>query len=1247
MSERPNELDPGSPAPASLDAVVTTAELARRPARPPDHAAENSALVALARAMAEAPDAVLQQLADAALELCRAGSAGVSLAERDGDREVFRWHATAGAFAPYRGGTMPRAFSPCGTVLDRNATQLMADPARHFPPVAALTPAVAEVLLVPFYRGGTAVGTVWVAAHDPGRLFDAEDARVVTSLAGFAAVAVQARERDRDGRRADERARTILDSITDAFIGLDRGWRFTYVNPRAEGLLGRPAADIVGKDYWAEFPGSRGTAFEAAYRRTMADGVPLSVTDYYADHDRWYEVHAYPAPDGISVYFRDVSERRRAEDQLRASEERVRLAVEAAGVGYWEWDLATDRCRVDATCAALFDVGTETTGAELLGRIVAADRAATDAAVRATVEGARAYDAEFRVRRRDGSVRWLAGRGNVTRDAAGRPARLVGVNTDVTDRKRTEATSWASEERFRFLDRLGQETRGLADAGAVMAATARLLGDHLGVTRTAFADVDADGDRFTIRHDWTAPGAASTVGVYSLDLFGLRAAAKMRAGRPLVVRDVDAELAPGEGAEAFNAIGIKAIVCCPLVKGGRLVAMMAVHSAAPRDWAAAEVALVEEVVERSWAHVERVRDAAALRETGDRLNLLVENVKDYAVVLLDTGGTVVEWTAGAERITGWSAAEAVGESGRLLFTPEDVAAGVHEAEMRKAASEGRAEDKRWHQTRSGGTFYADGVMAPLHAEGGELRGYGKVFRDATVQKWAEDELARVSAASDRQRRLYETVLSATPDFVYVFGLDHTVLYANDALIAMWGRGRDGAVGKTFLEIGYEPWHAALHDREIDQVAATRQPVRGEVPFAGTHGRRIYDYIFVPVFGAAGEVEAVAGTTRDVTDRKAAEEALRDADRRKDEFLATLAHELRNPLAPVRTGLQILKVAGGTEKGAKALAMMERQVAHMVRLVDDLMDVSRITRGKVDLRRQRIDLRAALDSALETSRPLIEAAGHEFAVRLPDGPLALDADPTRLAQVFANLLNNAAKYTPEGGRLELAVEREGGEAVVRVSDTGVGIPADMLPKVFDMFTQVGRSIDRSQGGLGIGLTLVRRLVEMHGGTAAADSPGPGAGSTFTVRLPLARAGGGPAAGEATDGGRADGAAGRLRVLVVDDNVDGAESLAMLLQMTGHESVTAHTGPTALTAAAFFRPDLVFLDIGLPGLNGYEVAARLRATPGPVRPLLVALTGWGSEEDRRQSRAAGFDHHLTKPVDAAEVARLLRGLTPGAG
>jgi signal transduction histidine kinase/ActR/RegA family two-component response regulator len=372
------------------------------------------------------------------------------------------------------------------------------------------------------------------------------------------------------------------------------------------------------------------------------------------------------------------------------------------------------------------------------------------------------------------------------------------------------------------------------------------------------------------------------------------------------------------------------------------------------------------------------------------------------------------------------------------------------------------------------------------------------------------------------------------------------------------------------------------------------------------------------------------------------ERLREQDRRKDEFLATLAHELRNPLAPIRTGLEILRAGAPAEQAEKIREMMQRQLQHLVRMVDDLLDVSRVTLGKVSLKKERMDFRSVLHSALETTRPLIEARNHELAVRLPQDAFALNVDHTRMTQVVANIVGNAAKYTPPGGRIQLTAETDGQTFVLKVSDSGVGIPTEMLPRVFDLFTQVRRTgSDGVQDGLGLGLTLVRRLVEMHEGAVEAESPGLGKGSTFTVRLPLARAErAAPAPVSAAEDKSVKGAS--LRVLVVDDNADAAETLAMLLGLDGHLTRVVHSGEEALAAVADFCPDIAFVDIGLPDLTGYEVARRLRASANaPKALLLVALTGWGMEEDRRQAHSAGFDVHLVKPVDLAKINEVLTG------
>ena len=367
-------------------------------------------------------------------------------------------------------------------------------------------------------------------------------------------------------------------------------------------------------------------------------------------------------------------------------------------------------------------------------------------------------------------------------------------------------------------------------------------------------------------------------------------------------------------------------------------------------------------------------------------------------------------------------------------------------------------------------------------------------------------------------------------------------------------------------------------------------------------------------------------------------ALREADRRKDEFLAILAHELRNPLAPLRNALEALRLKPhDREAAAWARAVMERQVAQMVRLIDDLLDLSRVSRGRIELRHERSDLASLVNGALEICGAAIKAGGHKLTLDLPAEALPLSVDPTRIVQVICNLISNAAKYTPPGGRITVSARRQDGALEFSVRDTGIGIPQDMLQKVFDMFTQVTQSVERSQGGLGIGLTLVKRLVELHGGTVEARSAGPGRGSEFVVRLPEH-----PEAAMTTRVAAlpeaATPAAGR-RILVADDNRDAADSLAFMLRLAGHEVRIAYDGQQAIDMAEAFRPALALIDIGMPRLNGYETARRLRAKPYGETMLLIALTGWGQADDRNRSLAAGFDHHMVKPVDPSMLERLL--------
>jgi signal transduction histidine kinase len=408
------------------------------------------------------------------------------------------------------------------------------------------------------------------------------------------------------------------------------------------------------------------------------------------------------------------------------------------------------------------------------------------------------------------------------------------------------------------------------------------------------------------------------------------------------------------------------------------------------------------------------------------------------------------------------------------------------------------------------------------------------------------------------------------------------------------------------------------------------------------------YKVVTLTDDRGKPIAIGTVSQDITHRKELENNLRTlaaelsvSDRRKNEFLATLAHELRGPLAPLGNVLEIWKRSTNQEQLRQARGTMERQLGQMVRLVDDLLDLNRITHNRLELRKTRLDLAAVVEHALETSRPLAEARGHELTVSLPEEPCYLQGDAVRLAQVFSNLLSNSCKYTPEGGKISLTARRLGDTVIVTVKDNGIGIPPDRLEAVFDMFAQIDTSLAQAQGGLGIGLTLVKQLVSMHGGTVAAHSAGLGSGSEFTVCLPLD---GGATDAAATAPSSENGNAIGRRILIVDDNKDAATSLSMLLELEGHHTVSVHDGPAAIDAAERDRPDVVLLDIGLPQMSGHEVCRRLRERPWGKELFVIALTGWGQDEDRQKSKDAGFDGHLVKPVRYEMLAELLSSSKP---
>ncbi|MBI2877390.1 MAG: PAS domain-containing protein [Candidatus Tectomicrobia bacterium] len=531
----------------------------------------------------------------------------------------------------------------------------------------------------------------------------------------------------------------------------------------------------------------------------------------------------------------------------------------------------------------------------------------------------------------------------------------------------------------------------------------------------------------------------------------------------------------------------------------------------------------------------------------------------------------------------------------------------------------------------------------------------EITQEVLARKRTEDLAARVGterARTEVERAKLKAVIDNAPEAIVVTDEEGRILLTNpaaDRLYAWPVPYEEELESHAALQLcypdgtPYDPRNLPLTRAALDGETHTHV----EMAILWPDGQR-RDLLVnaAPIRNCQGQVHGAVGIFQDITERKRAEEAVKEANRRKDEFLAMLAHELRNPLGAMSNAVEAIRLHQvNALTYREAQAVLERQVQQMAWLLDDLLDVSRIAHGKIALRKEPVDLARAVAHAVETMRPRVEARGHELEASLPADPLRLEADSTRLEQILINLLGNAAKYTEPGGRIWLSAEREGARAVLRIRDTGVGIPPELLPHVFDLFVQEDRSPDRAQGGLGIGLTLVKSLVEMHGGTVEAHSEGPGKGSEFIVRLPALPVRSRSRILGLQPGGSEEVPGSPHRILVVDDNMDAAKMLALILEALGHEVRVAYDGPTAIDTAMAYRPEVVLLDLGLPGMDGYEVARRLRQQEGLSGTRLAALTGYGHEEALRRSREAGFDHHLVKPVGVEELQRLLATLPEG--
>ncbi len=912
----------------------------------------------------------------------------------------------------------------------------------------------------------------------------------------------------------------------------------------------------------------------------------------------------------------DITDRKRSDERFRELDERATFVRKASGVGFWYCDLPFDVLSWDELVKAHFHLAPDArvTIGTFYERIHPDDREPTREAIERSIAGREGYDVHYRtVHPETGAEKWIRAIGRTFYAPDGTPRQFDGITLDVTTERR-------AEERRQFLADLAAATQPLIDPAEVTALTAQMLAEHLRCDRCAYAEVE-DEAIYVITGDHTR-GVPSIVGRWSVASFGAEHHRSMRADEPYVVHDADEDprIGPND-LPAYRATRIQAVVCVPLLKDGRFTAAMAVHQASRRHWTADEVELVRTVVGRCWEALERARAARALKESEKNLRLITDSVPAL-VAFVDADQRYRFVNREYEEWFGRPRAEFQGQHIREVIG-EAAYAQLRPFVERGLAGE-RFEFEAFSPYPTGGRHIHAAFVPRI--DDGRVAGYLSLITNVSDRVRAQEELRESEA-------MLRSVTDAARVGLVMVDEGHRYRFANRAYAEVLGLPSADIVGLSVAEVLAPVYEQQVRPRLDRAFAGERVSYELRLPSRPGSGPRFCSVAYEPRTDPSGE-KLVVVVIVDVTERLRAEEQLRDADRRKDEFLAILAHELRNPLAPIRNGLQVMRLAADNAAIiAKSRDMMDRQLTHMVRLVDDLLDVSRISRGKMELRRERILLSDVVASAVETARPAIDAAGHLLTVSAPPEPLHLDGDLTRLAQVFSNLLTNAAKYTPASGKIWLAVERAGGDAVVSVKDTGVGIPAEAQPRLFIMFSQVDRSFERSMGGLGIGLALVKGLVEMHGGSVGVESAGQGRGSTFTVRLPLSQS---QPASERTPT-----VAGRVvrgtrrKVLVVDDNRDSALSMAEMLTFLGHEVATAHDGASAIDAAEAFRPEVVFMDIGMPGMNGFDATRAIRRRAWGRGVTVVALTGWGQASDRAESERAGCDGHLVKPIHLNDV------------
>ncbi len=799
----------------------------------------------------------------------------------------------------------------------------------------------------------------------------------------------------------------------------------------------------------------------------------------------------------------------------------------------------------------------------------------------------------------------------------------------MTDLKSTAAELDKRTRQQAMVADLGLRAMHFGNVQALMDEAVRLVAQALGARSCEVFELRPGGEELLLR---AGAGRSRKPARMSADISSLAGYA-LTAQSPVVVDDLSKEtrftrLALAAENDAVSGIGV-------VIQDRRQpYGVLSAHSNKVRHFTHQDGAFLQSIANILSGAIQRRQDRHAIQRQEKRFLALMD-VTTAIVWIADGVGAFVKPQPSWESHTGQPWERHAGFGWLDMLHPDDRES-IFQSWSRnlKLGREYRASGRLWSAAAQDFRYFEVWAVPLRDAVGGPVQEWVGIVQDV-------DERHRAQAALTESENRFRELTEAMPQIVWTTQSDGFVDYVNRRWTELTGFSLKDTRGKA-------RWVEAIHpdDQEIT-LARFQDAVERGIIYESESRYRMRDGSYrwflnrgLPVRGPHNRIVRWLGTCTDIDDQKRTQELLSQADRQKNEFLAMLAHELRNPLAPIRACAQMMGLMHLNDPRLEELSnTLERQTNHLARLVDDLLDVSRITQGRIELRKQRLRLDDVVKDAVATVQPLLDSRGHRLALELPRQPLWLDADPTRLTQIVANLLSNAAKYTPQAGCIQISACPDQDQIVIRVRDNGKGIAPDQLERVFDLFSQNAPTLDRSSGGLGLGLTLVKRLAQMHGGDALAHSEGPGQGSEFLVRLPAAKLPAGPETRPRVDHSPRDPAIGQRRILVVDDNHDAASSLTRLLALLGHHTRATYDGRSALEQVSDFDPEVVLLDIGLPELDGYQVARRLRAMKGGQERLLIAITGYGQEHDWRQAMAAGFDHHLLKPVDVNVLKKLL--------